>query len=178
MKKLLFTLFATSLLFTFSACGDDDDQYEDRAFVGDCSQVISLESGPAGNTNITEQKISKLEDMLKNSTGFGSPIKNTAEIYSKDSFVKITGLPAGTTLKEFKLTINGIEQAFGDISTEKSNLELYTNTHDEYFKKAFNKMVTDGALKVQVSFSPTVKTTTDVKLEVSFRGRFIYSAKI
>lgn len=177
MKKLLFTLFATSLLFAFTGCGNDDE-YEDKTFIGDCLEIISLESGPAENTNITQLKVSKLEDKLKGSTGFGAPIKNTAELYSKESFAEIKGLPDGTILKEFKLTINGKTESFGEISTEKNNLVLYTSSHDEYFKNVFNQMVRDGALKVQVSFIPTVQVTKDVKLEISFRGRFTYSVKI
>lgn len=177
MKKLIFNLLTISLLFAFSACGSDDEK-EEKFFTGDCKQTVLLKSGAAGAT-ITIPASSTLEDMLKNSSGYGSPISSgELQISGSNTSINITGLPTGTALKDFKLNINGIEQSFGEISNEKANLNLYTTTYSEFFKKAFNQMVSNKKLDVKVTFAPTVETGNEVKLEIVFSGRFSYWVKI
>jgi hypothetical protein len=177
MKKLIFNLFAISLLFTFSACGSDDEK-EEKFFTGDCKQTILLKSGAAGAT-ITIPATSTLDDMLKNSTGYGSPISSGELVLAgSNTSVNVNGLPTGVALKDLKLNINGIEQSFGEISNEKANFNLYTSAYSDYFNKAFNQMVANKKLDVKVTFAPTVETSNDVKLEIVFSGKFSYWAKI
>ncbi len=177
MKKLIFSLFTISLLFVFPACGSDDEK-EEKFFTGDCKQTILLKSGAAGAT-ITIPATSTLDDMLKNSSGYGSPISSgELLIAGSNTSVTITGLPEGTALKDFKLNINGIEQNFGEVSNEKANLNLYTTAYSDYFKRAFNQMVANKKLDVKVTFAPTVETDNSVKLEIVFSGRFSYWVKL
>lgn len=177
MKKLIFSLFTISLLFAFSACGSDDEK-EQKFFTGDCKQTVLLKSGAAGAT-ITIPATSTLEDMLKNSSGYGSPISSgELVIAGSNTSVNITGLPEGVALKEFKLNINGIEQNFGEISNEKANLNLYTTAYSDYFKRTFNQMVANKKLDIKVTFAPTVETDNSVKLEIVFSGRFSYWVKL
>lgn len=177
MKKLIFSLFTISLLFTFAACGSDDEK-EEKFFTGDCEQTILLKSGAAGSTIIISAT-STLDDMLEDSSGYGTPISSgELLIAGSNTSVTITGLPEGTVLKNFKLNINGIEQSFGEISVAKANLNLYTSTYFDYFQKAFNQMVADKKLDVEVTFAPTVETDNSVKLEIVFSGRFSYWVKI
>jgi len=176
MKKLLFALLTISL-FAFTACGSDDEK-EEKFFTGDCAQTVTLESGPA-NSPITNSSTSTLEDMLKNTSGYGSPISSGELLVTgSNTAVKVTGLPEGVALKDFKLSINGLEQSFGEISNEKSNLNLYTTTYSDYFKRAFNQMVSNKKLETKITFTPSVKTTDEVKLEIVFSGRFSYWVKI
>ncbi|MFV0539304.1 MAG: hypothetical protein ACK5M3_18335 [Dysgonomonas sp.] len=178
MKKLLFNLLAISMLFAFSACGSDDEK-EQKFFTGDCKQTVLLKSGAAGTT-VTIPATSTLEDMLKNVSGYGSPISSGELLLGSGSntTIDIVGLPVGTALKDFKLNINGIEQNFGEISNEKANLNLYTTTYADYFKRVFNQMVANKKLDIKVTFAPTVETDNDVKLEIVFSGRFSYWVKL
>lgn len=179
MKKLFFALFAIGAILAFSACSSDDDEKEQKFFTGDCKQSISLESGPA-NAPITSVLVSSsLADMLKDSPNFGSPIA-TGEflVAGSNTQIKVTGLPEGVALKDFKININGIEQGFGEVSNEKANLNLYTSAYEDFFKRAFNQMVKNGKLETKASFTPTEKTTDDVKLEITFSGRFSYWVKL
>ncbi|GHV38463.1 hypothetical protein FACS1894179_01890 [Bacteroidia bacterium] len=177
MKKLIFNLFAISLLFAFSACGSDDEK-EEKFFTGDCKQTILLKSGAAGAT-ITIPATSTLDDMLKNSSGYGSPVSSGELIIAgSNTSINVTGLPTGVALKDFKLNINGIEQSFGEISNEKANLNLYTSAYSDYFNRTFNQMVANKKLDVKVTFVPTVETDNNVKLEIVFSGRFSYWVKL
>lgn len=177
MKKLIFSLFTISILFAFSACGSDDEK-EQKFFTGDCKQTVLLKSGAAGAT-ITIPATSTLEDMLKNSSGYGSPISSgELVIAGSNTSVNISGLPEGVALKDFKLNINGIEQNFGEISNEKANLNLYTTAYSDYFKRTFNQMVANKKLDIKVTFAPTVETDNSVKLEIVFSGRFSYWVKL
>lgn len=179
MRKLLFTLFATSLLFAFSACSDDDNK-EQFFFNGDCKQTISLESGPAGSVITTTPLSTTLDDMLKDSEGFGAPV-STGEmlVAGSNTSVLIKNLPAGVVLKDLKININGIERSFGDISNEKANLNLYMGAESAaFFSKAFDKVVSNKAMTTKVTFTPSEKTAGDVTLEIVFSGRFSYWAKI
>lgn len=177
MKKLTFSLFIISLLFVFAACGSDEEK-EEKFFAGDCTQTISLESGPANGTYSTPTASSTLDDMLKDATGYGSPISSgTLQTTGENTAVKIIGLPAGTALKDFKITINGAVESFGEVSNEKVNLNLYTG-HDTFFKKAFDLMVSNKKLETVVSFTPSVQVTSEVSLKIVFSGRFSYWVKI
>lgn len=178
MKKLIFSLFTISLLFAFSACGSDDEK-EKKSFLGDCKQTILLKSGAAGAT-ITIPATSTLDDMLKNSSGYGSPVSEGELLLGSDgqTSINIVGLPEGTALKDFKLNINGIEQNFGELSNEKANLNLFTTAYADYFKRTFNQMVANRKLDVKVTFAPTVETDNNVKLEIVFSGKFSYWVKL
>lgn len=179
MKKLLFTLFATSLLFAFTGCGSDDDK-EQKFFKGDCKQTISLKSGSEGSQITTKPTYATLDDMLKGATGFGSPI-STGEllITGENTAAMVKGLPEGVTLKGFKVDINGLVYEFGDISNEAQNLNLYKGTKNaEFFSKAFDKIVSAKSMTTKVTFTPTQEISEDVTLEIVFTGTFSYWAKI
>ena len=177
MKKLIFSLFTISLLFAFTACGSDEEK-EEKFFTGDCIQTISLESGPANGAYSTPTTSSTLDNMLKDATGYGSPISSGSfQTTGENTEVKIIGLPAGTALKDFKLTINGAVESFGEVRNEKVNLNLYTN-HDTFFKKAFDLMVSNKKLETVASFTPTVQVTNAVSLRIVFSGRFSYWVKL
>lgn len=181
MKKLFFALFAIGAILAFSACSSDDDEKEQKFFTGDCKQTISLKAGPA-NASITLGAVeSTLENMLKDSQGYGSPISTgELEVTGSNTSVRVVGLPEGVSLKDFKIKINdsNIEQNFGEISIEKANLNLYTSAYTNFFSSVFNKMVSDKKLKTVVSFVPSHDITEDVKLEITFSGRFSYWVKL
>lgn len=174
MRKLFFVVLTITTMFTFSACGSDDEK-EQVFFNGDCKQTISLESGVGGNTVITSPVKSELDDMLKNSSGFGSPVA-TGEFHvnGSNTMVKITGLPNGVILKNFSLNINGLKHDFGDRPVDNTN--LYTGNAD-YFQKVFDQMIKNKYLETIVTFTPTEKVSANVKLEMVFSGRFSYWQK-
>ncbi|MFT4222068.1 hypothetical protein [Dysgonomonas sp.] len=177
MKKLIFSLFTISLLFVFPACGSDDEK-EEKYFNGDCVQTISLESGPANGPYSTPKASSTLDDMLKDVAGYGSPISSgKLHTTGENTEVKIFGLPAGTALKDLKITINGITESFGEVSNENANLNLYTG-HDAFFSRAFDQMVANKKLETVISFTPTVQVTSEVSLKIVFSGRFSYWVKL
>lgn len=179
MKKLFFSLFVLSILFAFTACGSDDDDQEQKFFTGDCKQTVLLEWSQANSTTTTATVKSTLDDMLKNSPGYGSPVSSgELLIAGSNTDVKIAGLPEGTALKDFKININGIEQNFGEISNEKSNLNLWTDKNADFFKRAFNKMVSEKKLETKVTFTATTVGVEGVRLEIVFNGRFSYWVKI
>ncbi|MDR0825619.1 MAG: hypothetical protein LBN74_11030 [Prevotella sp.] len=172
MKKLFFTLLTITTIFAFTACGSDDK--EQFFFDGNCKQTISLESGPAGGPYTTPTTKASLNDLLKNATNYGSPISTgVLNITGGSTAVKVTGLTDGVTLANFTLKINGLENNFGDVTSVKSN--LYAGTvNGQYFQKVFDKMVKTGTLETAVSFTPNVKISDDVKLEIVFDGTFSY----
>lgn len=180
MKKLFFALFAVGAILAFSACGSDDEK-EQKFFTGDCKQTVSLKAGPA-NASITLGAVeSTLENMLKDSPGYGSPISTgELEVTGSNTSVRVVGLPDDVTLKNFTIKVNdsNIEQNFGEISAENANLNLYTNAYTSFFSNVFNKMVSDKKLKTVVSFVPSRDITEDVTLEIIFSGRFSYWVKI
>lgn len=178
MKNFFLSLLVISVFSVLPSCGNDDEK-ELKFFTGDCRQLVSLESGPANSPITTAAVISTLDGMLTDSPGYGSPVSSgELQVTGSNTVVKVTGLPPGTALKDFKVNINGIEQEFGEISNERANLNLYTDTYLDFFKQAFGKMVSDRRLETRVSFTPTVKATDSVKLEIVFSGRFSYWAKI
>lgn len=180
MKKLLFTLFSISILFAFSACGGDDDDKVEKFFNGDIRQTITLKSAEAGSIVTTKPVSTKLEDLLKGSTGYdGITSISTGKfvIAGSNTSVNIVGLPEGTALQGFVLDINGEKLEFGEISNEKKNLNLFKDNYLDSFKKAFNKVISSKKMETKVTFTPTVETTADVKIEIVFSGEFSYWAK-
>lgn len=177
MKKLLFTLFSISILFAFSACGSDDEK-EEKFFTGDCNLTTALVSG-APESTVTIPNQSTLDNLLKDSPGYGSPVSSGELLVNgKNTSVKITGLPVGTALKDFTIDVNGLTKNFGELSNEKVNLDLYTSANSKFFQDAFDRMVSNKNLDMKVTFTPTVQTTSEVKLEIIFSGRFSYWVKI
>lgn len=175
MDKRLFKLLAFSLVFIFSSCGSDDDKKVAEYFTGDCKQVVSLEWKQANSTITTAPDTMLLEDMLRNQPGFGSPIASGELLVAgSNTSARVTGLPADASLKDFKVNINGIEENFGEISRKNANLNLYTDKHIDFFRNAFNRMVSDKQLITKVTFTSDIAGIDDVKLEIVFSGRFAY----
>lgn len=174
MRKLAFILFTITTVFALTSCGSDDKK-EQVFFNGDCKQSVVLESGPANSSITTNEVSATLDDMLKGATGYGSPV-STGEFHvnGANTVVKITGLPDNTVLKNFSLEINGLKNDFGDIPVTHTN--LYTG-NSTYFQKVFDKMIKDKKLSTKATFTPTEKTSSDVKLEIVLSGRFSYWAK-
>jgi hypothetical protein len=175
MKKLFFILFTLGAVFTFTACGSDDDEPQkvEKNFNGVCKQTVTLQAykdQPTTTVPVSET----LDDMLKNSSGFGSPVTAGTLNLTGNTSIKITGLQEGVTLKSFKLTLNGSERDFGDLTDVKAN--LYTDDNLEYFKSAFAKMITDQKLTISATFTPSadIVPADNVKLEISYDGRFTY----
>jgi hypothetical protein len=181
MKKLTFKLFAISLLFAFSACGSSDDEKEEKVFLGDCKQTVEVK-GFKGQLSSTDPAITAtLDDMLKNTSGYGSPV-TAGEFLLTTTSIKITGLKEGVTLNGFKISINGIEESFGNISPVQgtTGFDLYSGSHLDYFKNAFNRMVSSRKLETKITFTPSVDILSEdnVKLEIVFSGRFSYWVKL
>mgnify|MGYP001249934366 CR=1 FL=1 len=177
MKKLLFSLFSLSILFVVSACSSDDDPKVQKFFNGDCKQVVSLESGPAGSP-ITNKKESNLDDMLSDINGYGWPIVSGELIVAgSNTSAKVVGLPEGVVLKNVIININGIKHEFGDISNENANLNLYTDANDKFFKDAFATLVPKKKMVTEVTFTPSERIREDVSLEIIFSGKYSYWVK-
>jgi len=177
MKKLLFILFTISTVLAFTACGSDDNTVKiDKYFNGECKLNAAI-VGPAGSTITTAETTATLEDMLKNSTDFGTPITAGSLNLTEKTSIKVTGLKKGVTLKDFKLIINGGEKSFGDISNEALNTNLYNDASLNFFKDAFSRMVSEGSLKVKTSFTPSasIETADKVQVEILFYGKFTYT---
>lgn len=162
----------------FTSCGSDDE-YQELTVNGVCKQNVSLE-GKKDQT-VTEPKVeANLEEMLKAATsGYdGTRIASGSLNITGSTYVKITGLKDGVTLKNLKIKLNGQEKNFGDITSQKAN--LYTDEHLEFFKAAFNRMVSQHSWVIEVTHSPSEDITAEdnVKIEFSFDGSFKYNKKV
>lgn len=178
MTKKILALFTLSVFF-LSSCGSDDER-EARFFTGDCKQSISLEWKQANSTVTTAPDTIYLDDMLKNYPGFGTPIFD-GELLLGDSntSARIIGLPIEASLKDFRISINGKEMRFGEISHKNANLNLYTSDNNKnFFEPAFRRMIADKRLITKTTFTPTVDGVEDVKLEIVFSGKFSYWVKL
>lgn len=177
MKKIFLTIVFLSALFSFTGCGSDDPEKIEKFFNGVCKQTVAIQAY-ANSTTSTEEKVSTLEEMLKDTPGYGSPIASGSFVVTgENTTIKVEGLEdmaEDVTLKGFTLNINGLERNFGDIT--KSNAKLYTDIHLEYFKNVFNKMIRDGKLATKITFTPTknIDPADKVKLQISFDGKFSY----
>lgn len=177
MKKVFLTLIFLSTFFSFTGCGSDDPEKVEKFFNGICKQAVAIQAY-ANSTTTTEEKTSTLEEMLKDTPGYSSPISSgTFVVTGENTTIKVEGLDSmaeEVTLKGFILNINGLERNFGDIT--KSNAKLYTDQHLEYFKSVFNKMIRDGKLVTKITFTPTkdIDPADKVKLQISFDGKFSY----
>lgn len=177
MKRVTLTTLILCALFSFTGCGSDDPEKVEKFFNGICKQTIALQAY-ANSTTSTDAKVSTLDEMLKDTPGYGSPISSGNFVMtSQNTVIKIEGLEEmaeDVILKNFTLDINGQKRDFGDIS--KNNAKLYTDQHLEYFKNIFNLMVRDGKLTSKVTFTPTknIDPADKVKLLISFDGKFSY----
>lgn len=177
MRKVFLTTFILSILLSFTGCGSDDPEKVEKTFNGICKQTVAIQAYANQNTTI-EQKVSTLEEMLKDTPGYGTPISGgNFVVTGENTTIKIEGLDdmaEDIILKGFILNINGLERNFGDIT--KRNAKLYTDQHLEYFRNVFNKMIRDGKLTTKITFTPTsnVDPADKVKLQISFDGKFSY----
>lgn len=176
MKKTSLSIAILSALLVFTGCGSDDPEKVEKFFNGICKQTIAIQAYANQNTTI-EPKVSTLEQMLEDTPGYGSPISSGSFVVTGNTTIEIEGLDdlaEEVTLKDFKLEINGLEKKFGDIT--KKNARLYTDQHLDYFKNVFNKMIQEKKLSTKVSFSPTanINPTDNIKLQISFDGKFSY----
>lgn len=177
MKKAFISVLFLGLLFSFVSCGSDDPEKVEKSFNGVCKQTVDIKAYANASTTIPTIT-STLDDMLKNSAGYGSPIASGSLVVAgSETSVKIDGLENmadGVILKDFKLTINGLERNFGNVT--KDNVRLYTDQHLDYFKNVFNKMVSEGKLVTKISFTPSVDidAADKVKLQIAFDGKFSY----
>lgn len=163
------TLFALLL----SSCGSSDDNKTQYFFNGECKQKIELE-GAKDATITTAETSDSLDDMLKDSKGYGGPVTSGVLNPTETTSVKVLGLKEGVVLNNFFLIINGQERFFGNITTDNSN--LYTMESLTYFNQAFNKMVSDRVLRTKVVFSPSerIQESDNIRVEIVFNGKFSY----
>lgn len=177
MRKVFLTTFILSILLSFTGCGSDDPEKVEKSFNGICKQAVAIQAY-ANSTTTTEEKVSTLEEMLKDTPGYGSPIASGSFIVAGGvTYIQIEGLDdmaEDVTLKGFTLSINGMERNFGDIT--KNNAKLFTDNNLEYFRNVFNKMIRDGKLVTKITFTPTgnIDPADKVKLQISFDGKFSY----
>lgn len=182
MKKLLFTLFSLGILLAFSACSSDDDNKEQKFLTeAKVQQSISLVA-EADHTVTTPLRSNTLNELLKGTEATDGSVYDGLAAITKGDFqvglttVKVVGIPAGITLKDLKININGKEHSFGDITN--NNADLYINKNVDFFSKAFNRIMSSKKMETKVTFTPSETTTEDVKLEIIFVGSFSYWVKI
>lgn len=174
--KLKTSILSVITLFAllFSSCGGSDgDSQTQYFFNGECKQKIVLE-GAKDATITTAETSDSLDDMLKDSKGYGAPVTGGVLNPTETTSVKVLGLKEGVILKNFFLIINGQERYFNNITAENSN--LYTMESLSYFNQAFNKMVSDRQLRTKVVFSPSerIQESDNVRVEIIFNGKFSY----
>ena len=181
MKKLLFTLFSASLLFAFSACSsDNDNKVEKKLSDAPVEQIIDL-VGNKDYTVATPLKSETLNNLRKGAkANDGSIYDGVAKIKEGNlqlskTTVRIAGLPETTTLKDFKISINGLEYSFGNITASNTDLNIGKNT--DFLNKAFEKIMASKKMETKVTFTPSETTTKDVKLEIILVGQFSYWEK-
>ena len=130
MKGIYKTLILLATVVVFVSCGSDSDSKTLISFNGECKQTIVLEG--AKDATITTAEVSdKLDDMLKNFSGYGTPISSGTLNPTETTSIKVTGLKDGIILKNFSLIINGHTRNFGEITASNSN--LYTMQSLDYF---------------------------------------------
>ncbi|WP_165020736.1 hypothetical protein [Dysgonomonas sp. ZJ279] len=148
---------------------------ETHHFTGSCEQKLSLIGFQGSTVEITEVANS-LDDMLRGNINYGTPIAGGVLNFGEPTSIKITGLKAGVVLKNFSLTINGVEHTFGDITTQTVN--LYNSGTIDYFTRAFNAMVAsnDKTMRSKAKFTPShdLSRADDVNVEIVFNGTFFY----
>ncbi|WP_101688456.1 hypothetical protein [Dysgonomonas massiliensis] len=181
MKKLLFSLFTLSILFVVSACSSDDDPKVEKLLSdAPVEQIIDL----VGNKDYTVEtplKSATLNELLKGAKAIDGSIYDGLATISKGDIqlskttLKIVGLPTTTTLKNFKININGLEHSFGDITAGNADLNIGKNT--DFLNKAFERVMSSKKMESKVTFSPSETTTEDVKLEIILVGQFSYWVK-
>lgn len=161
------------MVLLFTSCGSSDDNRTQYFFNGECKQKIVLD-GAKDATITTAPTSDSLDDMLRTSQGYGTPISSGVLNPTETTSVKVIGLKEGVVLKNFFLIINGQERFFGNITTENSN--LYTMESLQFFNQAFNKMVSDRVLQTKVVFSPSerIQESDSVYVDIVFNGKFSY----
>lgn len=168
-KNIFLALFSVIIVF-FSSCSSDDDKVT-KEFSATCKHDVAI-LGFANQITTTDPSIRSLDDMLQN-YDYNPPVVNGSMKVTSSSF-KILGLKDGVVLKNFTLKINDYQKNFGDISSTKS--DLYIDDNLDYFKEAFKRMVSQGRLKVEMTFSPSEKLDeeSNVRLSLSFDGVYYY----
>lgn len=178
MKNLFYIILALGTILAFTACGSDDE-YETLSFNATIKKDVTLR-GFQGQ-RVTEPAVTEsLENMLKESaTGYdGTRIASANLTITGDTYIRITGLNPGMTLRDFTLKINGLERNFGNITSETVNLHNDVNLN--YFSSAFAKIVSDHRLSLEVSYTPSadIAESDNIKVELSYDGRFHYNKRI
>lgn len=179
MKHLFLILFiVSSFLVALTSCGSDDGPEpvkEPQHFTGTCEQTLSLIGFQNATVQIPEVA-TVLDDMLRGNINYGTPIAGGVLNFAPLTSVIITGLKPGVVLKDFSLTINGIQHSFDDITTDR--VILYNSGTIDYFTQAFNAMVAskDKTMRSKAEFTPSrdLLRSDDVNVQIIFNGTFFY----
>lgn len=169
-QKNIFFILLTSTIVLLSACSSDDDKVT-KEFNATCKYSIDI-LGFTNQITTTEPITEGLDELLRN-YNYNPPVINGSMKVTSSSF-KISGLEEGVILKNFILIINDYEKNFGDITI--INSDLYIDANLNYFQESFKRMVSQGKLKVQMTFTPNKKLdeNNNVKLNLSFDGIYYY----
>lgn len=174
MKKIsvIFGLFLFMAMALIS-CGSDDDDKKEYSFSGDVKQVINI-TGNEKHTITTPEITVSLEEALSSNANYGWPIASATMDLTEGTSIKITGFKEGVVLQKCTLWINGHQKIFNEITADKAN--LYTSENLSYFTQAFNSMISARSLKTKFTFTPSTSIEADdnMKLEITFRGRYTY----
>lgn len=177
MKKMILALFTISAMFVLSSCGSDEPEKTQKTFKGVGTQSIALESAAGSQTTPKTSKIT-LDELFKGSADYGAPIVGWNYIL-RECEMNIVGLPEGTSLENFKLTINGKSWTFGTITTKNVSLDSHGNDAYKFIQEAINDIAHKKYIETTVTFTPTQSTIgKNVKLEIKLAGTCTYEVEV
>ncbi|WP_108821839.1 hypothetical protein [Dysgonomonas sp. Marseille-P4361] len=178
MKKMILALFTISAMFVLSSCGSDDPEKIQKTFKGVGTQTIVLESAAGSTTTPPANKI-KLDELFKGSADYGAPIVGW-NYNLRECEMNIVGLPEGTSLENFKLTINDKPWLFKEtITTKNVSLDSQGNEVYKYFQEVLADIAHKKHIETTVTFTPTQSTIgKNVKLEIKLAGTCTYEVEV
>lgn len=185
IKVLLSVLLMSTALFTFTSCGDDDDDPIRETVEKSHTYSIPVQ----GIANQPQANV-KTELLLKDAVG-ESVADNlvSSEFQRSKSSLKIKGLKdiegENVELRNFKIKVGSKEVDLGTCTAKssefESDIEYSSDKYTDVIKPIFDELVAKGKKSnVYISFTPSHTMTTKdspVYLELTIGGSYLYNKK-